>query len=153
MILWIVSDRLIYGGGGTGLVSDTPFKLDLQLHASKITVSNPYSLASLTKNLLFSSAVKSAKRAVTNMCEYGLTYIPDFIYISEIPSGHLPSDIDTSTASDWIRAFYMYGDEEFEVGLRSLPNPFYYMNNAVNVNYMFYYQRYIKDKLSYLIQF
>ena len=41
------------------------------------------------------------------MAEYAKDNIPSYATITSIPSGHLPSDINTSLAQDWSDAFFI----------------------------------------------
>ena len=66
------------------------------------------------------------------MAFYAQENIPNHTTITKIPSGHLPTDINTSTAQNWSYAFY--GCEN----ITSLPDPFYDTSNAINMTTMLY---------------
>ena len=66
------------------------------------------------------------------MVDYAILNIPNYNTITEIPSGHLPTDINTSTAQNWSNAF-----DKCRY-LTSLPDPFYDTSNATNMRYMFH---------------
>ena len=66
---------------------------------------------------------------------YARNNIPNYNTITSIPSGHLPSNINTSLAKDWYSAFYTCWK------FTSLPDPFYDTSNATNMAYMFFYCR------------
>lgn len=67
------------------------------------------------------------------MAYYAQNNIPDYSKITKIPSGHLPTDINTSLAQDWSHVFsYCYN-------LTSLPEPFYDTSNATNMYQAFEY--------------
>ena len=66
------------------------------------------------------------------MANYANINIPNYARINKIPSGHLPTEINTSTAQRWDNAFYWCRN------LTSLPDPFYDTSNATNMYRMFY---------------
>ena len=106
-------------GGGVSTYSTTPTRVE-----------NPYTINNLQFNCKVNSYVNIDNRPViTNMESYGFLYGLD-VY-DEIPSGHLPTDINTSTAQNWNRAF---GGCSI---LILLPDPFYDTSNATNMSWMF----------------
>ena len=77
--------------------------------------------------------VPDTRPVITNMANYAEYNIPNYVGITEIPSGHLPIDINTSIAQNWSRAFNGCFD------LTSLPDSFYDTSNATNMSEMFLY--------------
>ena len=65
------------------------------------------------------------------MAYYAQHNIPNYITTHSIPSGYLPSDINTSLAQNWSNAFHACQ------GIRSFPDPFYDTSNATNMSNMF----------------
>ena len=66
------------------------------------------------------------------MAYYARNNIPNYQNITEITSGHLPTDINTSLAQNWYSAFNNCRN------LTSLPDPFYDTSNATNMSWMFW---------------
>ena len=93
----------------------------------------PYTYEPLKSDLYIASDLTNVapKPVITNMYEYAQRNIPNYQNITEIPSGHLPTDINTSLANNWCIAFRNCSN------LKSLPDPFYNTNNATNMYGMF----------------
>ena len=84
-------------GGGVSTYSVTPIRVD-----------NPYIISNLQFNCKVNSSIyKENRPVITNMAEYAKDNIPSYATITSIPSGHLPSDINTSLAQDWSDAFFI----------------------------------------------
>ena len=105
-------------------------------------VENPYTISNLQFNCKINSSINIDNRPViTNMANYARLNIPNYITIASIPSGHLPTDINTSLAQNWYSAFG--GLDLPAIGfigmqLTSLPDPFYNTSNAIDMNIMFF---------------
>lgn len=69
------------------------------------------------------------------MANYASLSIPNYVRITKIPSGHLPTDINTSGAQNWYKAFYWCRN------LTSLPDPFYDTSNATNMRRLFFFAK------------
>ena len=96
------------------------------------TVDNPYTISNLQYNCRVNSSIYRENRPViTNMANYAQRNIPGYSSITEIPSGHLPTDINTSLAKGWSNAFGTC------LGIRSFPDPFYNTSNAIDMSWMF----------------
>ena len=93
---------------------------------------NPYTITNLWYNCKVNSHIGIYVPVITNMANYARLNIPNYNTITSIPSGHLPSDINTSTAQNWYSAF------DNCQNLTSLPDPFYDTNNATDMVYMFF---------------
>ena len=97
----------------------------------------PYTYSPLVSNIYISTdmtdVVPDTRPVITNMANYAEYNIPNYVGITEIPSGHLPIDINTSIAQNWSRAFNGCFD------LTSLPDSFYDTSNATNMSEMFLY--------------
>ena len=95
----------------------------------------PYTYSPLKSDLYIASDLTDVapKPVITNMVNYARLNIPNYQNITEIPSGHLPTDINTSTAQNWDSAFRNCRN------IKSFPEPFYDMSNATNTSYMFAY--------------
>ena len=78
-------------------------------------------------------AEPDTRPVITNMANYANINIPNYARITKIPSGYLPTEINTSTAQRWDNAFYNCRR------LTSLPDPFYDTSNATNMYRMFYW--------------
>ena len=71
-----------------------------------------------------------------NYCSDNIRY---YNTITELPSGHLPTDINTSLARNWGQAF-MYITSRgliYPTSLSVLPDPFYDTSNATDMTEMF----------------
>ena len=101
------------------------------------TVDNPYTITNLQYNCKVNAFVnvEDTRTVITNMIYYAESNIPNYTTITSIPSGHLPTDINTSLAQDWYNAFSNCRN------LTSLPDPFYDTSNATNMSWMFYHCR------------
>ena len=107
--------------GGVSTYSTTPTQVE-----------NPYTISNLQVNYKVNSSINIDNRTViTNMVNYAKNNIPNHTRIVSIPSGHLPSDLDTSTAQNWRYAFAACPE------LISLPDPFYNTSNAIDMSWMF----------------
>ena len=116
-------------GGGVSTYSVTPIRVD-----------NPYIISNLQFNCKVNSSIyKENRPVITNMAEYAKDNIPSYATITSIPSGHLPSDINTSLAQDWSDAFFYRDPFSDGINLISLPDPFYDTSNATNMNSMLCY--------------
>ena len=109
-----------------------------QSRTISIPASNvPYTYSPLTSNIYISTdmtdVVPDTRPVITNMAEYARFRIPNYRRIAEIPNGHLPTDINTSTAKNWYMSFYDC------TNLTSLPDPFYDTSNAINMHHMLSY--------------
>ena len=105
--------------------------------AASTQVENPYTISNLQYNCKVNSSINIDNRPViTNMANYN-NNIPDYTTITSIPSGYLPTDINTSTAQDWSCAFGVAGAFLGYMQLTSLPDPFYDTSNATNMSNMF----------------
>ena len=95
----------------------------------------PYTYSPLKSDLYIASDLTDVapKPVITSMANYARLNIPNYQNITEIPSGHLPTDINTSTAQNWDSAFRNCRN------IKSFPEPFYDMSNATNTSYMFAY--------------
>ena len=93
----------------------------------------PYTYSPLKSDLYIASDLTNVAPipVITNMYEYVRRHIFKYDTITEIPSGHLPSNINTSLAQNWYYAFN--GCEN----LISFPDPFYDTSNAIDTVYMF----------------
>ena len=93
----------------------------------------PYNYTPLTSNLYISSDLTDEESIplIMNMRYYARNNIPNYSSITEIPSGHLPTDINTSAAQNWSGAF------SYCNALTTLPGPFYDTSNATNMGSMF----------------
>ena len=94
----------------------------------------PYTYSPLKSDLYIASDLTNAapKPVITSMYEYAQRNILNYRNITEIPNGHLPEDINTSTAQNWKSAFWNCQN------LTSLPEPFYDTSNATDMTSMFY---------------
>ena len=93
----------------------------------------PYTYSPLKSDLYIASDLTNVapKPVIANMYQYAQRNIPNYSNITSIPSGHLPTDINTSTAQDWQSAFSGCNN------LTVLPDPFYDTSNATNMYGMF----------------
>ena len=93
----------------------------------------PYTYSPLKSDLYIASDLTNVapKPVITNMYRYAQRSIPDYQNITEIPSGHLPEDLNTSIAQSWSYAFGGCNN------LTLLPDPFYDTSNATNMHGMF----------------
>ena len=93
----------------------------------------PYTYEPLKSDLYIASDLTDVapKPVITNMVYYARNNIPNYSSITSIPSGYLPTDINTSTAKDW------YGAFDYCINLTSLSDPFYNTSNASNMSNMF----------------
>ena len=93
----------------------------------------PYTYSPLKSDLYIASDLTNVapKPVITNMYRYAQRSIPDYQNITEIPSGHLPEDLNTSIAQSWSYAFGGCNN------LTLLPDPFYDTSNATNMHDMF----------------
>ena len=95
----------------------------------------PYTYGPLVSDIYISSdmtdVAPDTRPVITNMAEYARFGFG--VRVTEIPSGHLPTDINTSLAQDWYRAF---NNCRY---LTSLPDPFYDTSNATSMEDMFGY--------------
>ena len=108
-------------GGGVSTYSTTPTRVD-----------NPYTISNLQFNCKINSYVNADNRTVITDMAYYAGNIPGYDSITSIPSGHLPTDINTSLAQTWFSAF---GSCQ---SLKELPDPFYDTSNATDMGEMFY---------------
>ena len=125
------SASIPYGtwGGGRSLTQSKT----ISISANNI----PYTYSPLVSDIYISTdmtdVAPDTRPVVTNMANYAENNIPRYSRITSIPSGHLPTDINTSLAKDWYSAFDWCGN------LTSLPDPFYNTSNAVNMYRLFFY--------------
>ena len=111
-------------GGGRNLSRTTT------LNSSPQRVDNPYTISNLQYNCKVNTFLYD-NSYITNMAYYAQQNITNHIRITSIPSGHLPTDIDTSLAQDWSSAFSTCQS------IKSFPDPFYNTSNAINMGGMF----------------
>ena len=111
-------------GGGRSLYRTTT------LSSSPQRVDNPYTIANFQYNCKVNVFLYD-NSYITNMRRYAQRNIPNYNTITSIPSGYLPTDINTSLAKDWAYAFNDCSN------LTSLPDPFYDTSNATNMSDMF----------------
>ena len=102
-------------GGGVSTYSATPIRVD-----------NPYTISNLWHNCKVNTGIYD-NSYVLNMYVYAKNSISNYNTITEIPSGHLPSDLNTSLAQNWYSAFSNC------YRLTSFPDPFYNTSNATNI--------------------
>ena len=101
--------------GGVSTYSATPIRVD-----------NPYTISNLWHNCKVNTGIYD-NSYVLNMYVYAKNSISNYNTITEIPSGHLPSDLNTSLAQNWYSAFSNC------YRLTSFPDPFYNTSNATNI--------------------
>ena len=122
------SASIPYGtwGGGRSLTQSK----SISIPASNV----PYTYSPLASNIYISIDMTDVKPIVyiNNMAYYAENNISNYRNITEIPSGHLPANINTSLAQNWYRAFNNCRN------LTSLPDPFYDTSNATNTSMMFF---------------
>ena len=93
-------------------------------------VDNPYTITNLWYNCKVNAGIYD-NSYILNMANYAQNNISNYMSINSIPSGHLPTDINTSTAQNWSSAFNGC------MVITSLPDPFYDTSNATDMSYMF----------------
>ena len=116
--------------------------LNIYVYANSVTYETFYSaMGNNTTNSRWNATLKTMASNTTHMYRYAARNIANYQNITEIPSGHLPADINswTALADNWSYAF------NYCRNLTSLPNPFYNMSNATCVTGIFYYCSNIKD--------
>ena len=115
--------------GGVTRTSSAQTSRNITISAGEV----PYNYAPLTSNLYISSDLTDEEPIplIMNMKYYARNNIPNYSSITEIPSGHLPTDINTSAAQNWSGAF------SYCNALITLPAPFYNTSNATNMGSMF----------------
>ena len=93
----------------------------------------PYTYSPLKSDLYIASDLTDVapKPVITSMALYAQNNIPNYNTITEIPSGHLPENLNTSSAEDWGSAFYSCNN------VLEFPDPFYDTSSATEMDWMF----------------
>ena len=121
------SASIPYGtwGGGRSLTQSK----SISIPANNV----PYTYGPLIRDIYIGSDLTDTEPlpVILNMAYYARNNISNYQNITEISSGHLPTDINTSLAKDWSCAFNSCKK------LISLPDPFYNTSNATNMVDMF----------------